>query len=186
MKPGAHLTSSESLDHFRVALAEFITDASRALDTYTDDVRRTKLWLENDRLPHWERELRRRLRHRERAEQELFQARLSSAKRDLSLQQMQLRHAADAVHQAEEKIRAIKRWQRDFDPKIAPLLRPIERLRDFVGRNLPQGLLSLRQAATILEAYHAGHGPCLARSGEDSLPPAPNPANAPSAPTSAD
>lgn len=183
MKPGAHLTSSESLDHFRAALAEFITDASRALDSYTDDVRRTKLWLENDRLPHWERELRRRLRHRERAEQELFQARLSSAKRDLSLQQMQLRHAAEAVRQAEEKIRAIKRWQRDFDPKIAPLLRPIERLRDFVGRNLPQGLLSLRQAADSLEAYHAGQGPRLITN-EDGPSPAPSkPADAPAAAT---
>ncbi len=173
MKPGAHLASTESLDAFRAELAEFIADANRALDGITDDVRRVRLWLENDRRPHWERELRQRLRRRERAEQELFQARLSAMKQDLSLQQMQLRHASEAVREAEEKLRALKRWQRDFDPKVAPLLRPIERLREHVGRTLPRGLASLHRAAETLEAYRAGSVPPAAAPDVSDTPPAP-------------
>lgn len=180
MNQGANVSSVEAIDGFRAEMIECMTKVLRALDDVSDRAKRTKLWLENDRLPFWQQEIRKRARRLEQAQQELYQARLSQG-RDLSLQQMLVRKATRAMEEAEEKIAKIKKWQRDFDPTVAPLQRPVDRMRDYLAELLPKGILSLMKAAESLDSYRhtvltSGAVPGLdpaAVSAEPSAPPAP-------------
>lgn len=181
MNQGANVSSVEAIDAFRAEMIESMTKLLRALDDVSDRAKRTKLWLENDRQQFWQQEIRKRARRLEQAQQELYQARLSQG-RDLSLQQMLVRKATRAMEEAEDKIAKIKKWQRDFDPTVAPLQRPVDRLRDHLADLLPKGIVSLMKAAEALDTYRqtvltSDAPPVLdpAAPPAESSPPAPTP-----------
>ncbi len=156
MNDGAHVGSVEALDAFRISVGIFTGKSVKILDEASDRAKRTRIWIETDRLPHWQQELKRRVRKLEQAEQEYFSARLTGPDRDLSLQQMMVRKGRRSVEEAEEKIRLIRKWMRDFDQVVEPLVRPISRLRDHLAVHLPKAAASLGRAADALEAYHHG------------------------------
>ncbi len=60
MNQGANVSSVEAIDGFRAEMIECMTKVLRALDDVSDRAKRTKLWLENDRLPFWQQEIRKR------------------------------------------------------------------------------------------------------------------------------
>ena len=153
MAEQAKVTSLEALERFRSSLIVFIHRAQNSLDEVLDEVRRTRLWLLNDQRFHWEREIRKRQKLVETAKAELMSARLSGLREVTSPQENAVRKAKEALAEAEEKLRNVKRWSRDYEHSVEPLTRKIESLRSFLAQDMPKGLAFLVQAQRTLEDY---------------------------------
>jgi hypothetical protein len=171
----AKVTSVEVLDTFRASLIIFQGKARRALDDATDQLRRTRMWLQHEQRTRWENELKKRCRTLDQAVQELMSAKLSSLRDNITFQQNAVRKAKVAVAEAEEKLRHIKKWNQNFDGLADPMAKRLEGLRQFLDFHLPKGITFLVQAARTLDAYAETHEP-------QSAPSAAAPAPAPEAP----
>jgi hypothetical protein len=153
MAEQAKVTHIDALEAFRASLIIFIGAAHRNLDEATDEVRRTRLWLQGDQMMYWQTEIRKRQKKLDALEQELFGARLSGL-RDPSPQLLaQVRKAKEALQEAEGKLRNVKNWIRNFDHHAEPLTRKLEGLRYFLDHDMPKALAFLVQAQKSLEAY---------------------------------
>lgn len=147
------VTSIDALEAFRSALIIFLTKARRSLDDVGDDVRRTRMWLQHDQRFHWEGEVRRRHKVLGQAEQELLSAKLSGLRDSLVIQQNAVRKAKVALVEGEEKLRNVKRWNRDYDNATGPLMKRLEGLRSYLDFELPDAVAYLVQAQRTLDAY---------------------------------
>jgi chromosome segregation ATPase len=157
MSVQAKVTSVEALDVFRASLMIFQAKARRSVDDATDELRRTRMWLQHEQRTRWENELKKRCRTLEQAEQELISAKLSSLRDNITFQQNAVRKAKAAVAEAEEKLRHIKKWNQNFDAIADPMAKRLEGLRQFLDYNLPKGITYLVQAARTLDAYAETH-----------------------------
>jgi DNA repair exonuclease SbcCD ATPase subunit len=149
----AHVTSLEALEAFRASLIVFLGHAHRSVDEVGDEVRRTRGRLQNEWRTHWEQEIRKRRRLLDQAEQELLSAKLSNLRDNISAQQNAVRKAREAVDHAEKKLRAVKKWSRDFEADVGPLIKRIDSLRQVLDFDLPKGVAFLLQAQKTLEGY---------------------------------
>ncbi len=147
------VTSIEALGTFRAGLIIFLTDAHRSVDEVQDEVRRTRDWLQNDRRPHWEGQLRRWRKLLDQAQGEYMSARLSGLRDSTVAQEMAVLKAKRHLAEAEEKLRVVKIWSRDFDHVVMPMLKRIEGLRQYLDYDLPKALAYLVQTQNILEGY---------------------------------
>src|SRR5262249_46400203 len=128
MPQQAKVTSVDALQDFRSNLLVYVSKARPALEEVSMDVMRVRVWLQDEQRVHWERELKRRLRKLEEAEQALFSSRLSNM-RDPSMSEMRsVTKCRQSVEEARAKLNIIKKWNKDFDSLVEPLLKQLERL----------------------------------------------------------
>ncbi|MGB8169363.1 MAG: hypothetical protein WCF18_17830 [Chthoniobacteraceae bacterium] len=153
MAEQAKVTSIDALESFRASVILFLTTAHQHLDTVGDDVRRMRGWVQNDQRTHWEGELRRRRQKLELAEQELFSAKLSALRDNITAQEIAVRRARAAVAEGEEKLRNVKLWSRNFDHEADPLIKRLEGLRQLLDHDMPKAISYLLQAQKTLEGY---------------------------------
>ena len=153
MAEQAKVTSLDALESFRANLIIFMTTAHRCVDEAGDEVRKTRQWLQGEQRTHWEGEARKRKRVLDQAEADLYSARLSGLKDRTIVQENAVRKAKHALTEAEEKLRAVKKWNRDFDGCADPLVKRLEGLRYFLDHDMPKALAYLVQAQRTLEAY---------------------------------
>jgi DNA repair exonuclease SbcCD ATPase subunit len=153
MAEQAKVSSLDALEIFRTSLIAFLTRAHQSVDQVGDEIRRTRGWLQFDQRTHWEGEIRKRRKLLDLAEQELFSAKLSNLRDNISAQQNAVRKAREALEHAEKKLRAVKKWTRDFDGAVEPMTRRIDSLRSVLDFDLPKALAYLVQAQKILEDY---------------------------------
>ncbi len=153
MASQVRVTSIDALEALRSALIIFMTKARRALDDVADEVRRTRMWLQHDQRFHWEGQVRQRQKKLGQAEQELLSAKLSGLRDSLVIQQNAVRKAKAELEEAEGKLRAVKRWNRDYDSAADPLLKRMEGLRSYLDFELPDAIAYLVQAQRTLDAY---------------------------------
>ena len=153
----AKVTSVDVIDAFRASLILFQSKARRCLDDASDELRRTRMWLQHEQRLRWENAVRKGRRDLEAAEQELFSAKLSNLRDNISFQQNAVRKAKAALAHAEEKLRNVKTWNRNFDGVADPLGKQLEGLRQFLDFNLPKGITFLVQTTRTLEAYAEVH-----------------------------
>ena len=158
MADHAQVTSIDALESFRGSLILFLSKARPTLEEVSDDVLRTKLWIQNDRRLHWTAELRRRTREFEQARQELFSARLSDLREPTAAQQLTVTRAQRAVREAEDKLRLLKRWSREFENQTDPLVKLVDHLHTFLTSDMAHAVAHLAQVLTTLDAY-AQRGP---------------------------
>src|SRR5512145_2755401 len=128
MSERAKVGSLEAIGAFRADLVVYIAQTRSALEEVSSDVMRTRLWLENDQRLFWEGEIRRRRRHLEEAQQAFFSARLSQFSDGVSLEQLAVQKARRALNEADTKLRIVKRWDRDFESTVQPLVKQMEKL----------------------------------------------------------
>jgi hypothetical protein len=107
MPERAKVTSLEALEDFRAKLIVYRDKASRVLDEVSDDVTRTRVWLESERPAYWQNQIRRLNRDLETAQQELFSAQLSGL-RDASSPSNGRAKMRRAIRDAEEKAKTVK------------------------------------------------------------------------------
>lgn len=161
----AHITSLEALESFRTSLIVYLSRTRLRVDEVSNELRRTKTWLQNDQRLFWEGEIRRRRRARDQAEQELLAARLSSFNDSMTLQMLAARRARKALEEAEEKLQNVKRWTRNYESCTEPLAKKLASLRNVLDDELPKAVTYLAQTQRTLEAY--AEAP-LPRDGSDS------------------
>lgn len=160
MPDRAKVSSLEAIESFRAKLIIYREKAGRVLDEVSDDVIRTRLWLENDRVTHWQNEIKRRTRELEMRRQELFSAQLSGLREASYVQQQAVVKAKQALRDAEEHLQLVKQWSRQFDQRVEPLARHVDKLRHTLGQDMGAALAWLAELLKTLAAYaELSHAP---------------------------
>lgn len=155
MPQQARVTSVEALESFRAALIVYLSKARPTLEEVSADVLRTRLWLENDQRTLWEGQFRRRSKEREEAQAALFSARIGNLRQETAAEQMAVQRAKRAVEEAEAKLRLLKQWNREFDGRVQPLVKQMEKLHTILANDMVQAVAYLTQAVNTLAAYGA-------------------------------
>jgi hypothetical protein len=153
MATHVHVTSIDALGTFRSELIVFVTDALRALDEASGEVSRIRQWLRNDQRFHWEGEIRRRQKRLDQALQDLLSARMSSLKDNDAAQTNLVTKARRALREAEEKLRAVKFWERNFDLTVDPIVKQMGGLRTVLEHDMPKAIAFLSNAQSALDSY---------------------------------
>jgi len=149
----AKVTSIAAIEQFRAALILFLTKARPTLEEIVAEVNRTKLWLQNEQLSFWERQMKVRGRELERAQAELFSARLSKIQQASAAQQMAVQRAHHAIREAEEKLRVLKKWGRELENRTDPMVKEIEQLHGFISTDMSRAISYLNEIIKSLQAY---------------------------------
>ena len=153
MPDQAHVTSLEALESFRTSLILYLTKARPTVEEVSAEVLRTRLWLENDQRMHWENQVRRRAKALEEAEQALSSARMSNLRDASSSEQMVVRKARQALEEAEAKLKVLKNWNREFENRVDPLVKQLQKLHGFLANDMFQASAYLAQTIQTLAAY---------------------------------
>jgi len=149
----AKVTSVDALGAFRSSLVVYLTSASNALDEVRDTVRRTRTWLQIDQRAHWEGQLKRLGKQLEQAESELFTSRLSAMTSHSAARQMAVTRLRRKVRETEEKAKVLKKWIRNYDSLVDPLLKKLERMQFVLTNEMPKAVSFLSQAEQTLDDY---------------------------------
>lgn len=153
MPERAHVTSVEALEAFRASLVIYVTKARPTLEEVSADATRTRLWLENEQRVRWEGEVRRRTRVLEDAQAALFSARVATLREETSAEQMAVHRAKRALVEAEEKLKVLKYWNREFGSRVEPLVKQLDKLQTVLTTDMVHALNYLAQAVKTLDAY---------------------------------
>lgn len=153
MAQRANVRSVAAIDDFRARLVVYLSQAKPAVEEITAEVMRTRLWIENEQRTHWEHQLLRRRKALEEAQQALFSARLGMLRKETAVEQMALHRAKRAVEEAEGKLHLLKKWAREFDSVVQPLLKQVEKLHTVLSHDMAQALAYLTQTIQALAAY---------------------------------
>jgi hypothetical protein len=158
MPTQSKVTSVQALEAFRSSLLIFLSKGRPALEEASQDVVRSRLWLQTDQRGYWEKQVRKRSLELEEARQELFSARLSSLQEATAAQYLALRRAQRALGEAEGKLGLLKKWDRQLENDAAPLVKQLDNLQSFLSSEMPKAAAYLAEAVKTLEAY-AGIAP---------------------------
>jgi hypothetical protein len=153
MPQTARVTSIEAIDAFKASLIVYLEKAGCVLDDVSDDVVRTRIWLQSDRQLHWKNQTRERTRELAQAEQELLTARLSGMSEAIKSRQMAVRKARLALRDAEERLARVKQWLRQFETQVDSRVKVVTQLRHSLAHDMRKAVAFLEGAATSLAAY---------------------------------
>jgi hypothetical protein len=159
MPQQAQVTSVEAIEAFRSRLILYLNQARPAVEEVSNDVLRTRLWVQNDQRQHWERELRNRGKKLEQVRNELFSARLSPLQAASSVEQLAVQRAEAAVREAEARLAVLKKWGRELENRSEPLLKQVDALHNFLTTEIPRAVVQLAQVVKTLESYADVPGP---------------------------
>ena len=153
MPESARVSSLEAIAAFRARLLVFLTKSRPALEEVSGEIMRTRLWLQNDQRIHWEGQIRQRAKKLETAQHELYSARLARIREVTTAEQSAVNKTRRALDEAEEKLRTLKRWNRDFDSQVEPLVKQVDKLQTFLVHDLTKAGVHLAQILKSLDAY---------------------------------
>ena len=153
MSGQAQITSVEALAAFRADLIVFLGHMRPVIEEVGDEVARMKNWLQIEQRGFWETQLRVRRLKLEEAQAELFSAKMSTLQRSSTLQTMAVQKAQRALHEAEQKMVTLKRWERELEALSDPLLKQVGQLQGYLTGEMENGVLFLDQAIQALDAY---------------------------------
>jgi hypothetical protein len=156
MNPGADVTSLPVLHDWYAAVAEFRTEAQTALTALDLSLRRSRDWMD-EQQQHWRRQIRV-------CEEEVVQAKTELSNRrykdrdghtpDCTVQEENLRLAKARLEFAEDRLEAVRRWQKRLPMEIHDIYDgPIRHLTFFLDADLERGLALLARQLTALEQY---------------------------------
>jgi len=153
MPQTAKVTSIEAIDAYKASLIVYLEKAGCVLDDVTDDVIRTRIWLQTDRQLHWKNQMRQRTRELAQAEQELLTARLSGMPEAIKARQMAVNKARLTLREAEERLARVKRWMRQFETQVESRAKVVMQLRHSLAHDMRKAVAFLEGAAATLAAY---------------------------------
>jgi predicted nuclease with TOPRIM domain len=153
MPDSARVSSLEAIETFRSSLIIYREKAGRILDEVNDSVVRTRLWLQTNRIAHWQNEVRQRDRELKEKLQELFSAQMSGLRNAPFAQQQAVRKAKEALREAEARLQTVRQWNRQFDQHVEPLAHQVEKFRHDLGHDLGKAVAWLMELSKTLSAY---------------------------------
>src|SRR3954469_21371685 len=139
----AHVRSVDAIEAFRSALIVFLTKAKPTLEEVVSEVTRTRQWVEHDQRVFWQKEMKVRHRELEQAQGELFSSRLSRIDTPSAAQQLAVQKATRAIRHAEEKLRILKKWDRELETRTEPSLKLVEQLHGFLTADMGKAVAYL-------------------------------------------
>lgn len=177
MAERAHVSSVEALESFRATLIIYLSKARPTLEEVSADILRTRLWLQNDQRMHLEGLVRRRTKELEQALQALSSARMADLRDHIATEQMAVQRGRRALEEVETKLKRVKLWNREFDSRVQPLAKQLEKLHTVLSHDMIQASAYLTQAVNTLSEY-AGMAPATATTPAAPQPDAANPTEA--------
>ncbi|HHY85849.1 MAG TPA: hypothetical protein GYA07_10030 [Verrucomicrobia bacterium] len=153
MAEQARVTSIEAIEAFRSSLIVFLSKARPTLEEVSAELARTRQWLQNDQRRYWQKELALRTRKLERAQSELFSATMATVGEPASDRQMAVRRAREAVREAEEKLKAVKKWDRELENRADPLIKQVDQLHHYLTTRMTKAVAQLANVVKTLESY---------------------------------
>ncbi|MEM9016606.1 MAG: hypothetical protein AAGC68_06300 [Verrucomicrobiota bacterium] len=167
MADRARVNSIENLEQFRASLVLFVERASLIVDEVSEEVKRTRIWLQTEQKLRLTHEIKRKNRKLEMLEQELFTARLSKLKNAKTGQQMQINQVRRELRELEDKTRAVASWLRNFDSNVETEARKVEKLRFLLDSETRRALTLLGESVRLLNEYASGGTPSGASTSSD-------------------
>jgi len=153
MPQKAQVRDIEAVEAFRSHLIVYLSQARPALEEAAAEVTRIRSWLENDQRTYWENQIRRRRKELEQIQQALFTARVGMLHKESGADQLAFHRARRALQEAEDKLRVVKRWVREFDNRVQPLLKQTEKLHTVLALDMVNAVGYLTQTINTLAAY---------------------------------
>ena len=153
MAERAKVTSVEAVESFRAALIVYLKSARATLEEACDEILRARAWVQEDRRPFWQNEMRIRGRKLEETRAELFSARLSQFQESTALRLMAVQRAEHAIRDGEAKLSVIKKWSRELENQTDPLLKQLNQLQGFLTTDMARAVAYLAQVVKTLDAY---------------------------------
>jgi hypothetical protein len=153
MAESAHITSIDALESFRNALVIYVSKARPTVEEVSSDVTRMRLWLQNDQRMLLEGVFRRRQQELQEAQEALFSKRVAVLKQENSAEQLAVQRAKRAMDEAEAKLRRLKHWNREFDSRVEPLVKQLEKLHSVLAVDMLRAQQSLAHKISALQAY---------------------------------
>jgi hypothetical protein len=153
MAERAQVNSIDALEAFRSNLVIYVSKARPALEEVSAEVVRTRAWLETERRAYWENQVRKRRKELDAAQEALFSARISNLRKESAAEQLAFHRARRAVDEAEDKLRFVKKWTREFDSRLQPLLKQMEKLHTLLSHDMTLAVASLTEVLNLLAAY---------------------------------
>ena len=177
MAERAHVSSVEALEAFRATLIIYLSKSRPTLEEVSSDILRIRMWLQNDQRMHWETQIRRWTKELEQAQQVLSSARMSDFRQNISTEQLAVQRAKRARDEAEAKLKRLKWWNREFDSRVQPLAKQLEKLHTVLSHDMVQAAAYLNEASKTLAAYaEIGPAPTTPTTTEAAPTAAPSPA----------
>jgi hypothetical protein len=163
--PRANVSSVEAIENFRTNLILFVSKVRPLLEGVSSDVLRLKLWLQDEQRIHWEGELRRRRKILETAQAALSTAQLAKFKDASYTEKSVVQRAREQVEEAEGKIKLLKFWDRNFETKVQPTVKALDKLSTFFSHDLSKAAAYLESVVTTLDDYAAARKAGLSSTG---------------------
>lgn len=152
----AHINSLEVIRKLRSDYLEFDATCRRALDGARGDVARIQDWLRREQLGYWQNQLRRREEATEQARRDYQSARYSQGfdgKHSCVDEKKALDRALRLKAEAEEKLRAVKRWLLNIEREVGDLSGACQNLGSLLDTVTPQALERLDRMLDNLDQY---------------------------------
>lgn len=163
----ADIRSIDVIDAFRTTLVGFVDAGRAALMEAESDLEKTILWLERERVPHWNRRIRRQQELLTRAKSELYRKQMQSSAKEGRVgdsdERMNLQRAERHLQEARGKLEATKAWIRRLGRERTLYKAAVSPFATSVDHELPHAIALLRKMSEDLEAYTSMPAPDLAR-----------------------
>src|SRR5581483_7316396 len=153
MADRAKVTSVDAIESFRANLILFLSKARPTLEEVSSEVLRLRGWLQNDKRHYWEHEMKMRGRKLEAAQTALFSAMLSKMREVTAAQQRNVQRAKQSVDEAENKMRLLKKWDRELDSQADPLVKQVDQMHGYIASEMVKAVAYLAQVVKTLDAY---------------------------------
>ncbi len=159
MSNKANVTDIQALEQFRSSLVLFLERTCMILDEVSEEVKRTRIWLQSEQRMTLEHAAKRKNREMDALQQEMFTARMSKLANAKTGVEMQINRKRREIREVEEKLRAVAGWLRNFDSSVETEARKVEKLTHLIDADMKKALTFLSESIRNLEAYTSGEGP---------------------------
>ena len=151
----ARVTSLDALREFKVALVEFQEEATVALSEATSEAQRGLWYITSDCKAIWQRELKKRNEKLAQAKAELFKKQIESndTRTSAIVERKHVQRWEAAVNQAEEKLRAIKRWATALERDFMLFKAGVQGMSNIVASDMPNAAARIERMIQKLEEY---------------------------------
>jgi hypothetical protein len=168
MNGSAGVHSIAALEELKNVLATFETEAKESLAVTDMSVRRNLEMFQQDLLKYWQSEQRKREEAVTNARGDLERCRMQSfgdRTPDCTDQKVALKKAQIRLEEAEQKIKAVKKWSRILEEEVAEYRGPSQELGNMIAGELPKAAADLTRMLNALEAYIGVSAPSGATGG---------------------
>jgi hypothetical protein len=156
MSSQATVHSVEALEHFRASLALYGEETLAALGAVEAEVRRTVLWLEQNRPGYWADQIKRRRELVSQARGEVFRKKLQKRPDytpPMSEQMENLRKAEASLMDAEKRLALVRKWQPRLQHAVLEYHASVQRIKDLSATDVPNAALLLGRIVDAIEGY---------------------------------